>query len=167
MKNLKDLIKENFITKDNTQDNVSTVNESKTNEKLFWKWIDALGGESMIEEINDEEDGEPLYKKASELGTTTKQFEEFSDYFFKLSSNILDIIFDNDDISFGSDDSNQYASWTAPFYGEKMYKEALKNHDTIYKICDKYAGEEVGYAMEVNMYEDYINDNELNPKGFK
>lgn len=162
MKNLKDLIKENFIT----QDNVNTINEATTDEKLFWKWIDALGGESIIKEINDAEDGELLYKKAYELGTTVEQFEEFSEYFFELSDSILDIIYD-EDVSFGSDDSNQYASWTAPFYGEKMFKKALMNPNTIHKICDERAGEEVGYAMEVDSYEEYLEDNDINPKDLK
>ena len=126
MKNLKDLIKENFITKDNIQDNVSTVNEAKTNEKLFWKWIKELGEVDMMAEINDAESGEPLYKKSYELGTTIEQFEEFVEIFYKLSNKFNDIMYE-EDLGFGSDDRNEYASWSAPFHGEQAFNKALKS----------------------------------------
>lgn len=167
MKNLKDLIKENFITKDNTQDNVSTVNEAKVNEKLFWKWIKELGEVEMMDEINDAESGEPLYKKAYELGTTVEQFEEFVEIFYELSNKFNDLMYD-EDLGFGSDDRNEYASWSAPFHGEQAFNKALKAKK-VYSVCDQYQGEEVGYAMDSESYKEYLQDNDLTDelKGFK
>ena len=77
---------------------------------------------------------------------------------------MLDII--EDDEPDMSDDGCQYASWTAPFYGEKAYKKALKSKDW-YSICNEYEGEQVGYAMADYEYSDYLANNNLEPKGFK
>lgn len=172
MKNLKDLIKEN-INESIKQSN--TVNEAKV-DKLFWKWIDALGGKDIMTEVeksnkNDDEDFSPLYKKAVEIGTTVEQFEEFADYFFEISNEILDIIYDEeDDFSFRGDDSCEYVSWSIPFNGEKEFKNVLKNHNYLNQIANEYQGELIGYAMEVDSYEEYLEDNDVNQddlKGFK
>jgi hypothetical protein len=158
MKSLTQSIKESIQSK---------INEARINpkdEKLFWKWIDAIDGKEMISVINKEESGEPLYKKAAELGTTEEQFNTFSEIFYSLASDILDVI-ENDDPDM-SDDGCQYASWSAPFYGEKEFKKALKSKDW-YKICDEYEGEQVGYAMTDYEYSDYLADKGLEPEGFK
>lgn len=150
MKNLKDFINESISSRD---------------EKLFWKWIEALGETDMISKINKKGDGEPLYEKASELETTKEQFEIFCDIFYSFAGNILSII-ENDDDNGMSDDGCQYASWSAPFYGEKQFKKALKSKNWTY-ICDQHEGEECGYAMDVDLYDEYLEDKGLNPKGFK
>ena len=145
----------------------SRINEARItpkDEKLFWKWIDAIGGPDMIKAINKEESGEPLYKKSAELGTTEEQFNMFCEVFYLIASDILDII--EDDEPDMSDDSCKYAIWSAPFYGEKAYKELLKSKDW-YSICDENEGERVGYAMTDDEYADYLTDNNLDPKGFK
>ena len=138
---------------------------SSRDEKLFQKWIEALGGTDMISKINEKSDGEPLYEKASELETTKEQFEMFCNIFYKITDDILSII-EKDSDSGMSDDSCQYASWTAPFYGEKEFKKLLKSNDW-YKICDKNNGENCGYSMNIDSYEEYLEDNGLNPSGFK
>ena len=139
---------------------------SSRDEKLFWKWIEALGGTDMISKINEKDDGEPLYEKASELGTTKEQFETFCNIFYKLTDDILSIIEKDDDNGMMSDDDCQYASWTAPFYGEKEFKKVLKSNDW-YEICDENNGENCGYSMNIDSYEEYLEDNGLNPSGFK
>lgn len=158
MKSLTQSIKESI------QSRIDEARINSKDEKLFWKWIDAIDGKEMISVINKEESGEPLYKKAAELGTTEEQFNTFSEIFYSLASDILDVI-ENDDPDM-SDDGCQYASWSAPFYGEKEFKKALKSKDW-YKICDEYEGEQVGYAMTDYEYSDYLADKGLEPEGFK
>lgn len=158
MKSLTQSIKESIQSK---------LNESKIEPKdlkLFWKWIDAIDGKEMISAINKEESGEPLYQKAAELGTTEEQFNTFCEIFYEIASEMLSII-ENDDPDM-SDDGCQYASWSAPFYGEKTFKKALKTKDW-YSICDEHEGEQVGYAMADYEYSDYLENNNLEPEGFK
>ena len=158
MKSLTQSIKESIQSK---------LNEAKITPKdlkLFWKWIDSVGAEDMIKEINKEESGEPLYQKAAKLGTTEEQFNTFCEIFYDLASDMLSVI-ENDDPDM-SDDGCQYASWSAPFYGEKEFNKALKSGDW-YSICDEHEGEQVGYAMADYEYSDYLANNNLEPKGFK
>ncbi len=153
MKSLTEYMNESLITE----------RYSASEEKLFWKWIDDLGGTDMIDEINRDE--QALWKKAYELGTTKKQFEKFVEIFFDLTSAIRDIIADSD--SGLSDDGCDYASWSAPFYGQKKYEKSIKDKDWK-SICDEYEGEHCGYAMNSYFYEDYMIGNKLNnPKGYK
>lgn len=142
------------------------INErySPKDEKLFWKWIEDLDGEKCIEIINDDDSYEEFYKLVAKLGTTTEQFELFSEIFYSLASDMLDVI-ENDDPDM-SDDSCQYASWSAPFYGEKEFKKALKSKEW-YSICDEDEGEPIGYAMTPDEYSVYIEDNGEEPKGYK
>lgn len=146
------------------QSRIDEARITPKDEKLFWKWIDAINGKEMITKINKEENGNPLYQKAAELGTTEEQFNTFCEIFYELADDILEIIEDDDPGM--SDDGCQYASWSAPFYGEKAYKEVLKSKDW-YSICDEHEGEQVGYAMTDYEYGDYLADNNLEPKGFK
>ena len=147
-------------------ESMQKINEkySPKDEKLFWKWIEDLGGEKCIKIINDDDSYEEFYKLVAKLGTTTEQFEMFSDIFYDLSSDMLSIIEDDDPGM--SDDSCQYASWSSPFYGEKEYKKALKAKDWT-EICDDDEGENCGYAMTPDEYNDYIEDNGEEPKGYK
>jgi hypothetical protein len=157
MKSLTQSIKESLQSK---------INEARINpkdEKLFWKWIEELGGTEMMSKIQEEESGKPLYIKASELGTTGEQFELFCDIFFEIADDFLTIIEDDDPGM--SDDGCQYASWSAPFYGEKTVKKQLKSKD--WSICDEYEGEWCGYAMSYDNYWEYLEDNGLEPEGFK
>ena len=85
----------------------------------------------------------------------------FCDIFYDLSSDMLSIIEDDDPGM--SDDSCEYASWSSPFYGEKEYKKALKAKDWT-EICDEDEGENCGYAMTPDEYNDYIEDNGEEPK---
>lgn len=142
------------------------VNEkySPKDEKLFWKWIEDLGGEKCIEIINDDESYEEFYKLVAKLGTTAEQFEMFRDIFYDFSFEMLNLIEDDDPGM--SDDSCEYASWSSPFYGEKIYKKALKEKDWT-EVCDQYEGENCGYAMTADSYNDYIEDNGEEPKGYK
>lgn len=142
------------------------INErySQKDEKLFWKWIEDLGGEECIKIINDDDSYEEFYKLVAKLGTTVEQFEMFSEIFYDLSSDMLSIIEDDDPGM--SDDSCQYASWSSPFYGEKEFKKALKSKDW-YEICDENDGENCGYAMTSDEYDNYISDNKEEPKGYK
>jgi hypothetical protein len=143
------------------------VNEmySPKDEKLFWKWIEDLGAEKCIKIINDDDSSfEEFYKLVAKLGTTTEQFEMFCDIFYDLSSDMLSIIEDDDPGM--SDDSCEYASWSSPFYGEKEFKKALKSKKW-YNICDEYDGENCGFAMTLDDYENYISDNKEEPKGYK
>lgn len=143
------------------------INErySPKDEKLFWKWIEDLGGEKCIKIINDDDSYEEFYKLVAKLGTTVEQFEMFSEIFYDLSSEMLYII-ENDDDAGMSDDSCQYASWSSPFYGEKEYKKAL-TYKNWRDVCDKYDGENCGYAMTPEDYNNYIEDNDEKPKGYK
>lgn len=142
------------------------VNErySPKDEKLFWKWIEDLGGEECIKVINDDDSYEEFYKLVAKLGTTVEQFEMFSEIFYDLSSDMLSVI-ENDDPDM-SDDGCQYASWSSPFYGEKEFKKALKSKDW-HEICNEDDGENCGYAMTPDDYENYISDNKEEPKGYK
>ena len=105
-------------------ESIRRVNEknSPKDEKLFWKWIEDLGGEKCIKIINDDESYEEFYKLVAKLGTTTEQFEMFCDIFYDFSFEMLNLIEDDDPGM--SDDSCEYASWSSPFYGEKIYKKA-------------------------------------------
>lgn len=138
---------------------------SPKDEKLFWKWIEDLGGEKCIKIINDDDSFEEFYDLVAKLGTTTEQFEMFCDIFYDFSSEMLYIIEDDEDAGM-SDDSCEYASWTSPFYGEKEYKKALKSK-AWYDVCDKYEGENCGYAMSSDDYNDYVEDYNVDPKGYK
>lgn len=132
-------------------------------EKLFWKWVKDLGESDIITVINKDE--EDFYKKVADLGTTSKQFETFSDVFFTISNQFLDFLYDDDSVEM-SDDGCEYASWNVPFYGETKVTGALKKKST--GLCDEYTGESVGYAMSsIEDYEEYLEDNELEPKGYK
>lgn len=134
-------------------------------EKLFWKWVKDLGEEDIMDVIEKsaKKDYKDFYKLVADLGTTVEQFGTFCDVFFTITNEFLDFIYDDDDQEFGSDDSCEYASWGAPFKGEKVVTKALKDKDT--SICDDR--ELVGYAMEVSQYEEYLEDNEIEPKGYK
>lgn len=147
-------------------ESMQKINErySPKDEKLFWKWIEDLGAEKCIKIINDDDSYEEFYKLVAKLGTTTEQFEMFCDIFYDLSSDMLSIIEDDDPGM--SDDSCEYASWSSPFYGEKEYKKALKAKDWT-EICDDDEGENCGYAMTPDEYNDYIEDNGEEPKGYK
>ena len=147
-------------------ESMQKINEkySPKDEKLFWKWIEDLGGKKCIKIINDDDSYEDFYKLVAKLGTTTEQFEMFSDIFYDLSSDMLSIIEDDDPGM--SDDSCEYASWSSPFYGEKEYKKALTAKDWT-EICDDDEGENCGYAMTPDEYNDYIEDNGEEPKGYK
>lgn len=147
-------------------ESLQKVNErySPKDEKLFWKWIEDLGGEKCIKIINDDDSYEEFYKLVAKLGTTSEQFEMFCDIFYDLSSDMLRVIEDDDPGM--SDDSCQYASWSSPFYGEKEFKKALKSKDWS-EICDEYEGENCGYAMTADEYNNYIEDNGEEPKGYK
>lgn len=142
------------------------VNEkySQKDEKLFWKWIEDLGGEKCIKIINNDDSYEEFYKLVAKLGTTAEQFEMFCDIFYDFSFEMLNLIEDDDPGM--SDDSCEYASWSSPFYGEKIYKKALKAKDWT-KVCDKYEGENCGYAMTPDEYNNFIEDNGEEPKGYK
>jgi hypothetical protein len=147
-------------------ESMQKINErySPKDEKLFWKWIEDLGAEKCIKIINDDDSYEEFYKLVAKLGTTTEQFEMFCDIFYDLSSDMLSIIEDDDPGM--SDDSCEYASWSSPFYGEKEYKKALKAKDWT-EVCDNDEGENCGYAMTPDDYENYISDNKEEPKGYK
>jgi hypothetical protein len=67
---------------------------SPKDEKLFWKWIEDLGGEKCIKIINDDDSFEEFYDLVAKLGTTTEQFEMFCDIFYDFSSKMLYIIED-------------------------------------------------------------------------
>lgn len=147
-------------------ESMQKINErySPKDEKLFWKWIEDLGAENCIKIINDDDSYEEFYKLVAKLGTTSEQLELFCDIFYDLSSDMLSIIEDDDPGM--SDDSCEYASWSSPFYGEKEYKKALKAKDWT-EICDDDEGENCGYAMTPDEYNDYIEDNGEEPKGYK
>lgn len=147
-------------------ESMQKINErySPKDEKLFWKWIEDLGGEKCIKIINDDDSYGEFYKLVAKLGTTSEQFEMFCDIFYDLSSDMLRVIEDDDPGM--SDDSCEYASWSAPFYGEKEFKKALKSKDWS-EICDEHEGENCGYAMTIYDYNDYIVDNGEEPKGYK
>ena len=147
-------------------ESMQKINErySPIDEKLFWKWIEDLGAEKCIKIINDDDSYEEFYKLVAKLGTTTEQFEMFCDIFYDLSSDMLSIIEDDDPGM--SDDSCEYASWSSPFYGEKIYKKALKEKDWT-EVCDDDEGENCGYAMTPDEYSVYIEDNSEEPKGYK
>lgn len=168
MKNLVDFIKESC--KENSKGR-KLIREAihgikPADEKLFWKWVADLGEvgskDDITKVISDGE--EDFYKKVADLGTTVEQFETFCDVFFTIANQFLEFIEDDDDQQFGSDDDCEYASWAAPFYGEKRVTKALKDKNT--SLCDSW-GEEIGYAMEPDEYEEYLDDNDLEPKGYK
>ena len=75
-----------------------------------------------------------MLSRARKVPITAEQFNTFSEIFYSLASDMLDVI-ENDDPDM-SDDGCQYASWSAPFYGEKAFNKALKSGDW-YDICDE------------------------------
>ena len=164
MKNLTDFIQENLQQK--------LIKEAlhgvkPADEKLFWKWVKDLGEVGTKYDITNviSKNEDDFYKKVADLGTTPEQFETFCDVFFTIANQFGELIEDDDaGDNFGSDDSVEYATWAAPFYGEKDVTKALKDKD--YSLCDSW-GEEVGYAMDRDTYEEYLEDNELEPKGYK
>lgn len=158
MKNLTDYVVEHL----------QQINEryNSTDERVFWKWIEDLGGEEVIEVINksSKNDYNDFYKLVSDLGTTTDEFAKFSEIFYDKAIEMAEIIKNDDDAGL-SDDSIEYASWSSPFHGKKKYEEALKKGDWT-SICDEYEGEHCGYAMEEDSYSDWLEDNNVEPKGY-
>jgi len=145
----------------------TNINEryNSTDERVFWQWIEDLGGTDAIDVINksSKKEYDDFYKLVSELGTTADEFETFSEIFFDKAGDILSII-ENDDPGM-SDDSCQYASWSAPFYGQKKFDKAVKSGDWN-DLCDQYEGEHCGYAMEDDYYEEWLEKNGVEPKGY-
>ena len=160
MKDLKECLEESLNNTD------KPIHESAKDEKVFWQWIEDLGGEEVIEVINKSarNDYEDFYKLVSGLGTTTDEFEKFVDIFYEKSNAILELIEDDDDAGM-SDDGCEYASWSSPFYGKKKYEKALKSEDWR-SVSDKYEGENCGYAMDSDSYEEWLEDNVGEPKGY-
>lgn len=171
MKNINDEEFTGKSLKDSVLESLQVIEEgikgvNPADEKLFWKWVKDLGEIGTKDDISDviSDDEENFYKKVSDLGTTEEQFETFCDVFFTIANHFMSFIEDDEDQEFGSDDSCEYASWAAPFYGEKRVTKALKDKDTT--LCHSW-GEEIGYAMTPDDYSDYIEDNKLKPAGYK
>lgn len=159
MKDLKECLEESLN---------QSINEGikPADEKVFWQWIEDLGPEEVIDVINKsaKKDYEDFYKLVSELGTTEDEFEKFVDIFYEKTNAILELIEDDEDAGL-SDDGCEYASWSAPFYGKKKYEQALKSGDWK-SICIDDEGEHCGYAMSEDDYEAWLEDNDVEPKGY-
>lgn len=165
MKNLVEILKEDLRNQNRL------VNEAINPDdiKLFWKWVDALNEkEDIMQVINGKDGKNKFYAKVVELGTTTEQFELFDDIFSDLSNKFMDLIEDDEDAGL-FDAGADYASWSAPFCGQKTYEQALKEKRWR-KVCDEYKGLLCGYVMEIENYEEYLDDNDIDLddlKGFK
>ena len=161
MKTLKESLKRELF-----RSNAKRINENikPAVDKLFWKWIDKMGGVDVIGEKSDK-----AWKKAADLGTTVEQMDIFADTFFSYAVEIQDVYSDEDmDMDF-SDDTLEYESWGAVWHGEAAVKQFLKKHDNPAQIFDADWGdaEESGYIMNSEDYEEFLSDNGLEPWGFK
>lgn len=140
--------------------------------KLFWKWIEALGGEEFMQEnyshYQKTREEDFAYNKIADLGTTARQFKTFTDIFFEMAEKALDLMYEEDD-AFGGDDSMQYGSWSCPFAGEKEFLKMMKDSSRVISFAAnyQYQGEIAGYIFEPEDYEDYLKKNKLNPGGFR
>lgn len=139
---------------------------NSTDERVFWKWIDDLGCEDAIDEIvgSKKNDYDKFYKLVSDLGTTVEEFSKFIEIFFDKANEMGEII-ENDEDADLSDDGTEYASWSSPFYGKKKYDEAINLEDW-HEVCDERTGEHCGYAMDEDSYSDWLEDNDVKPKGY-
>lgn len=149
-------------------ESIRKINEkySQKDEKLFWKWIEDLGCEDAIDEImgSKKSDYDKFYKLVSYLGTSTEEFSKFSEIFYDKANEMCEII-ENDKNSGLSDDGTEYASWSSPFYGKKKYDEAINLEDW-QEVCDERTGEHCGFAMEDEGYEEWLKENNIEPKGY-
>lgn len=139
---------------------------NSTDERVFWQWIKDLGEEDAIDEImgSKKSDYDKFYKLVSDLGTTADEFAKFSEIFYDKANEMQEII-ENDEDAGLSDDGIEYASWSSPFYGKKKYDEAINLEDW-QEVCDERTGEHCGYAMEDDEYEDWLEKNKIEPKGY-
>ena len=142
------------------------INESikPADEKLFWRWIDAMGGPENIS------DPDSVFDKAIKLHTTPEQWELFSDIYYYYKSEIENTYYDYSDeldLSYG-DDGIEYMSAGAVWQGEKVVKRFLEKHDNPDEIFnfDWADGEEMlGIFEDTEAYEDYYGDEtEIDPK---
>ena len=160
MRNLVECIKISFDNKTNT------LNEGFNNRdlKAFWSWVDAMGGTEVFDLVKEGDEYEEFYAKTAEIGTTAQEFELFVSIFEDLTYKMLEVIQESDTDMYSSDGA-QYASWSSVWHGQKDFEKALKTKKFV-TVCDEYDGETVGYAMALDLYEDWLNKNEKDPKGF-
>ena len=169
MKNINDEEYTGKSLMDAVKESLQAVNEryNKTDERVFWQWIDDLGCEEAIDVImgSKKNDYDKFYKLVSELGTTAEEYSKFIEIFFDKANEMREII-ENDKNANLSDDGCEYASWSSPFYGKKKYEEALNTEDW-QSVCDERTGEHCGYAIEMEEdYTDWLEDNGIEPKGY-
>ena len=162
MKTLKESLKRELF-----RSNAKRINENikPADEKLFWRWIDAMGGTDIfgIRKVDD------ALMKAADLGTTAEQMDMFQNIFFSYAVDIQEVYSDEDmDMDF-SDDTLEYESWGAVWHGEAAVKQFLKKHDNPAQIFDADWGdaEESGYILSSDDYRDFLDEEGLTPKGFK
>lgn len=140
---------------------------NSTDERVFWQWIEDLGGEDAINVIvkSAKKDYKDFYKLVADLGTTEGEYSKFTEIFFDKTNKILELIEDDEDAGM-SDDSCEYASWSSPFFGKAKYEKALKSGDWK-SVCNEYDGEQCGYALEMEEdYGDWLEENGIEPKGY-
>ena len=137
-------------------ESLNITEAKKISEKQFWKFIKDLGEEKAINLIvNSQPEYDAFYQKIYDLGIkTVEDYEPYYEWFINFAVKCES----DPEYSFGSDDSYNDAKFTAPFYGEQVYKKHEKQ-GTLIDLCDQYDGEHCGYAVPDYAYGDWLKAN--------